>query len=861
MKKLISFSLICLFTCTMFAQSGWRWQNPYPQGNGLNSIVMNGSSGWAVGDFGTVIHTAIGINWEPVDIGTTETLNCIYIDAISRKGWIVGNHGTIYSTRDYGETWTKQNSGTTEPLYSVSSIGGNCPWICGNDIILKSYDEGETWTKVSTYFHQRFYSIDHIDCSEIWISGKDGLVINTTDGGVTWQSHASRTSRDLYSIDVMENGEYLACGYSGIIVRSYDAGNTWAKENENSSYALKSIITKGIVGESYAVGEDGIILKALHNNPNWNLVKSNTLCTLNDVEFQSLTLTDAVYVAGQYGIILRKEDTDPEFEIVNERTNYGINAVEFTNKNKGWAVGGMSLDIYGNTKGGILQTTDGGETWETRQNLSKAMNAIDVIDENHVWAVGREGLILYTSNGGQSWNTPSSPLDGSLTSVCFIDENTGWIVTMSDWGKIIHTTNGGLTWTGQPNPTSNPLYDVFFINENKGWAVGLDSTILRTTNGGQNWERVITNAKEGYRFASVFFIDEMKGWVVGIYGSVLLTEDGGLTWQEINSGTSQLLNSVYFVDHKNGWITGAQGTILRSLDGGYTWLKQYSGVATNTLTSVYFIDALKGWVSGAGGTILATDNGGFWYGPGTFRSSGLNLPINDFVETKDVLILDISAGKKSGYQLTGLEVMLDSIIYSRVSDLVIKLSHNNVTVTLVDHVSDQGENFLWTKLTDEATKLITDGKAPYSGDHKSVNPLSAFNGLDPNGEWILTIYDSETGHTGTLNSWGIKPLFDAVTTSVNESNPNAAVQKIQLLQNAPNPFSGRTQINWTSEISGHTVLKIFNIHGQEITTLVNKFMPVGEYSIEFDGSQFSAGVYYCQLKVGDYILAKKCVIM
>ena len=87
MKKLfftISFAIIhFIFIVEVNAQSGWRWQNPYPQGNGLNSIVMNGSIGWAVGDFGTVIHTSIGHNWEPLDIGTTETLNCIYIDNIS----------------------------------------------------------------------------------------------------------------------------------------------------------------------------------------------------------------------------------------------------------------------------------------------------------------------------------------------------------------------------------------------------------------------------------------------------------------------------------------------------------------------------------------------------------------------------------------------------------------------------------------------------------------------------------------------------------------------------------------------------------------------------------------------------------
>lgn len=860
MKKIIPFSFVFFLVLSSFAQNGWRWQNPYPQGNGLNSIVMNGSVGWAVGTLGTVMHTINqGHDWEVVDIGTTETLNCIYMASVAEKGWIVGNNGLVYFTGNGGETWEKQNSGTTEILYSVSAIEGNCPWICGNDIILKTYDEGETWNKVSSIFHSRFYAIDHKDCSEVWIAGKDGLVINTTDAGVTWQSHATPTSRDLYSIDIVDNGDYRACGYAGTIIHSSDDGNTWIKENENSGYALRNIATKGIVGEAYAVGDDGIILKGLYSDPNWNLVESGTFCNLNDVCFQGLF--HGVYVAGQYGIVLRKEDeAGAEFEIMNERCNYGMNAVAFANKNKGWAVGGRSIDLSGNSKGVILQTTDGGETWETRQNLSKAMNAIDVIDENHVWAVGREGLILHTSNGGESWSVSPSPIDGTLMSVCFVDENNGWIVSMSNWGQMIHTQNGGLSWVQQANPTSNPLYDVFFINQNKGWAVGLDSTILRTTNGGQTWERVITNASEGYRFTSVFFIDEMKGWVVGIYGSIFITEDGGLTWQEINSGTSKTLNSVYFVDDKNGWITRAQGTILRSLDGGYTWINQYNPVATNTLTSIYFNDLLTGWVSGEGGSILRTDNGGFMHPPGTFWKDNLGLPINDNEETQSIIDVNVEGFAREGYYLTGVELYIDSIMHSRVSDLEISLQHNDVSQTLVYHVADQGENFLWTKLSDEAARIITDGTAPFSGDYKPYEPLSAFNGMNPNGEWTLAIVDNVPGHSGTLHAWGIKPMFEKVF-SIDGPYTGNSDKKVQLFQNVPNPFTGTTTITWLSELSGQTVLKVYNLNGQEITTLINKNLAPGKHSVQFDGSRLGKGVYYYQLRVGDFIQTKKCIVM
>jgi len=566
-------------------------------------------------------------------------------------------------------------------------------------------------------------------------------------------------------------------------------------------------------------------------------------------------------VVGQYGIVIRKEDEiDAEFEVMNERTLLDIKSIEFVNENMGWAVGGKT-DFYPFYSAGvILHTTDGGENWEEQLSLTNDLSDVDFVDQNSGWAVGRDGIIRHTANGGLNWGTQNSPLDGRLESVCFIDENNGWVVSSSNWGEIIHTTNGGNTWTEQSNPTSNPLYDVFFINENKGWAVGLDSTIIMTTDGGQNWERVITNAANGYRFASVFFLDEMRGWVSGIYGSIMLTEDEGISWQEMESGTNDLLNSVFFIDSNNGWAVGNQGTIIRSIDGGHHWFSQQSGVDINILNSVNFIDPNNGWIAGEGGSILHTENGGFSHPYGTFGVNGLNLPIIDEEQIQSDIIVNIEDLWREEYSLIGVELFIDTILHTRVSDLEIKLSHLDVTATLVYHVTDQGANFLWTKLTDEATSLITDGTAPFSGDHKPYQALSAFYGLNPNGEWTLSIYDSEEGHEGILNAWGIKPLFKKVI-SIEENEMAEGPQKVQLSQNIPNPFTGRTNISWNSQISGQTILKVFNISGQEISTLLNKPLPLGKHSIEFDGSQLSKGVYYYQLTVGDFRSTKKCILL
>ena len=333
----------------------------------------------------------------------------------------------------------------------------------------------------------------------------------------------------------------------------------------------------------------------------------------------------------------------------------------------------------------------------------------------------------------------------------------------------------------------------------------------------------------------------------------------GDTWQEVDSGTNLSFNDIYFIDPMNGWVVGDQGIILRSVDGGVTWFKQQSKVYPNFLASVSFVDEKKGWVTGEGGTIIHTENGGFVHEFGTFWLEGLNLLITDGDTTESTISVDVSDDLKQSYYLTGIELFIDTIFHSRVSDLEIYLSHDNITDTLVFHVNSQGENFLWTKLFDESSTIITDGIAPFSGNYKPFSPLSVFNGSDPNGDWTLRIYDSEGGNEGILHAWGIKPLFEEIT-SVEEYSKPVADQKIQLLQNAPNPFDDKTKISWYGEVGGQALLKVFNINGQEIATLLNRFIPAGEYSLYFDGSHLSSGVYYYQIRIGKYVQTKKMII-
>ncbi|MBE0569983.1 MAG: T9SS type A sorting domain-containing protein [Ignavibacteriaceae bacterium] len=82
-----------------------------------------------------------------------------------------------------------------------------------------------------------------------------------------------------------------------------------------------------------------------------------------------------------------------------------------------------------------------------------------------------------------------------------------------------------------------------------------------------------------------------------------------------------------------------------------------------------------------------------------------------------------------------------------------------------------------------------------------------------------------------------------------------------LYQNYPNPFNPNTVISYQLPVSGDVILKVYDVLGNEVATLVDEYKPAGMYEVEFNASALPSGVYFYQLKTGNYIQTKKMVLM
>jgi len=81
-----------------------------------------------------------------------------------------------------------------------------------------------------------------------------------------------------------------------------------------------------------------------------------------------------------------------------------------------------------------------------------------------------------------------------------------------------------------------------------------------------------------------------------------------------------------------------------------------------------------------------------------------------------------------------------------------------------------------------------------------------------------------------------------------------------LSQNYPNPFNPTTKISWQSPVSSYQTLIVYDLIGNEITTLVDEYKSAGKYEATFNASGLSSGIYFYRLRAGSFIETRKMIL-
>ncbi len=263
------------------------------------------------------------------------------------------------------------------------------------------------------------------------------------------------------------------------------------------------------------------------------------------------------------------------------RNEYGFRDVAFLSGNKVWAVG-----YDGHDPQRIYFSEDAGLNWKAKAVTTDGftLTSVTFVTAQEGWAVGNNGTILYTSDRGETWKQMKRPTESDLNEVQFANSRVGYIAGMTEWGyEILRTIDGGQNWQKvYEEPKGGYVFQIALLGERVAVAAINDTYLLRTEDGGVTW-RPIDSARPGA--ASVVFTSDGTGWVVGRKGSFYRSIDRGRTWQRPDNLPQNLLgydwSSIDFSDEKRGLAVGANGAVAVTYDGGAMWSEKKASAIEN----------------------------------------------------------------------------------------------------------------------------------------------------------------------------------------------------------------------------------------------------------------------------------------
>jgi photosystem II stability/assembly factor-like uncharacterized protein len=304
---------------------------------------------------------------DPTPVATREIRQNLFgtCFADARQGWMVGELGRVFHTRDGGATWERQDTGTRRPLLAVACV----------------------------------------DPRTVWVAGKAGVVLGSTDGGVTWAPAATGSDRHLFTIAFPTAQRGHAAGDFGTMVHTEDGGRTWtgsrATEVQLPAEAVDSGVEPGDVNLyalSYAdadaawlVGEFGTVLASRDGGRSWRQQRAPVESTLFGVHFADRRRGWAV---GADGVIVHTEDGGESWRTqpgaASERPLFDV----FVRGDTGFVVGDA---------GTVLRSRDAGRTWQPEpvpiQLAARWLRSVWLADDAGGLAVGAEGLVFRLVGG------------------------------------------------------------------------------------------------------------------------------------------------------------------------------------------------------------------------------------------------------------------------------------------------------------------------------------------------------------------------------------------------------------------------------------------------------------------------------
>lgn len=586
-----AFALLALPAATASAgvqtgTSGWQWGNPLPQGNQLRAMAFTGNTGYAGGEFGTLLKTTDGgTTWTGLRTGTAQALDQVQVvdantvvagggcvarlsvnggQSFSRiaftpvesscdqplkslsfadknSGYLLLNDGSVLQTTDGGQTFTPRTAvpgtraaGGNATAGAISFRSQTAGFVAtASGAIFVTADQGQSWTQVA----DTGVGIDRITFvtpDRAYTTGAGGGLSRTSDGGLTWTAKPSG-SQKLTGIACADADNCLLATGSSTLLRTADGAQTPPTPVKAGNDAFNAVAfasaTRAVAG-----GDRGSTVVSDDSGLTFAPIGGRL-----DGKFFSVTAgstAQTAYAPGPRGTLGRTTNAGQTWQSGNIPTTADVSAVTFPSTLEGYA-----LDV----RSGVFRTLNGAASWKPLDlGTTARVTGILAPKAGTVLAATSGGLRRSSDQGDEFALVAGKALKG--TRLTNLDAAKGAVFAIGS-SDLVRSTDAGATWTTvrKPGPykklkngrtrNTTVLREVDFATPTTGWAITSTGRLFRTTTGGRAWSELpgvgaaVSGSSLAMASATTGFLTLPAFGDLGVAGFLLRTTDGGATWR------------------------------------------------------------------------------------------------------------------------------------------------------------------------------------------------------------------------------------------------------------------------------------------------------------------------------------------
>ncbi len=688
----------------------------------------------------------------------------------------------------------------------------------------------------------------------------------------SWSKLAGPYQGNITALVVDRQGYiYAATQFNGVY-RSTDRGNTWTPANNGLTWANLTALTADSSGIVYGGGIFSGLFKTTDHGESWSrtrlpggavvarMLSGGRLC-VGGLDTVSIS-TDQ----GQTWLSSRVADRNVQVISVAEDKAGNIYAGL-------QAILPRNIPPYG---GGIYVSSDGGRTWQYCGQTLVSIMAIEVSRSGEMvfssgytvlsappkdtnWVQNAIGLphseinVLTTSSSGEV----VAGVGGGLYT--FNENTASWDVVLGS--GLLSTSIACLSYdslgTSFAGSSSNGIFRM--NNSREGWVqcgiitaattavgfdkagnfyVGTDNGIYVPGNEAGTWIR----ASDGFLGGRVYGFDTLSNYT-GIYATtssgLFYSRDAGNSWAiQTSRWTYGLVE-----DPSGSLYIGTTGGVLIAPHGSvnYWTTPQNVGFPIGTVYNILWSNGKIFAGTANNGVFVTTDGGTFW------SQTGISSPFM-FCSVKAL------AQATTRIVMDNRSIVFGGNIYA------------GTDTAGAFYTTDSGENWMHIPSITasdiscflllprvEASGYQTVTKPMFTGTldggvfvsaNSGMNWRTMNDGLSDSSVASLAI-DPE-GYLYAATDSGVYKSMQVVTGA--DSRPQVVPQNSSLSQNYPNPFNPTTAISYKLSAFSHVALKVYDVLGREVETLVNETQSAGTHTVTFDGSKLASGVYFYRIE-------------